>query len=92
MVIPPGERQGEFLVLLCPDDQLQCRADWQGRRAFHADAGSSYVLRREETVNGTIASRSWVENEQTARSRGPDSDPLTLALAAALECEFGSSL
>ena len=65
MVIPPGDRQGEFLVLLCPDDDMQCRPLTHAAVAFHADAGRSYVVLARETGNGSGRFSVWVEDEQT---------------------------
>ena len=74
MLIPPGESRGQFQVLLCENDQLQCRPLARVGVAFHADAGSSYVLRAQETVNGTDRFSVWVENAQTRAVAGR-SDP-----------------
>ena len=65
IVIPPGERQGEFQILLCENEQMQCRPLARASVAFRADAGSSYVVRAQETVNGSDRFSVWVENTQT---------------------------
>jgi len=70
MVIPAGERQGEFQILLCENGQMQCRPLAQASIAFHADAGSSYVVRAQETVNGSDRFSVWVENAQTGAVAG----------------------
>ena len=70
MVIPPGERQGEFEVLLCENEQMQCRPLARVAVAFHADAGTSYAVRARETVNGSDRFSVWVENAQTGAIAG----------------------
>jgi hypothetical protein len=70
MVIPPGERRGEFQVLLCENEQLQCRPLTRVGVAFRADAGSAYVVRAQETVNGSDRFSVWVENAQSGAVAG----------------------
>jgi len=70
MVIPPGEKQGEFQVLLCANEQMQCRPLARSAVAFRADAGNSYVVRAQETVNGSDRFSAWVENAQTGAVAG----------------------
>jgi hypothetical protein len=70
ITMPPGEKQGEFLVLLCQDDQMQCRPLARAAVAFHAQAGRSYVVRAKETVNGSDRFSIWVEDAQTGAVAG----------------------
>jgi hypothetical protein len=71
IAIPPGDDQGEFMVLLCPEDDMQqCRPLANASVAFHADAGRSYVVRARETANGSGKFSVWVEDEQTGAVAG----------------------
>lgn len=70
MVIPPGERQGEFQVLLCESDQTQCRPLARVTIAFRAGAGRSYVARAKETENGSDRFSVWVEDQQSGAVAG----------------------
>lgn len=70
MVMPPGEKQGEFLVLLCQDEQMHCRPLARAVVTFHADAARSYVVRARETVNGSDRFSVWVEDAQSGAVAG----------------------
>jgi hypothetical protein len=70
MLIPPGEKQGDFQVLLCKDSQMQCRPLARVTVAFRAEVGRSYVVRARETVNGSDRFSVWVEDTQTGAVAG----------------------
>ncbi len=48
----------------------QCRPLASTSVAFHTDVGRSYVVRAQETVNGSDRFSVWVEDEQTGAVAG----------------------
>jgi hypothetical protein len=70
MVLPPGEQQGDFEVLLCRNGQMQCRPLARAAVAFRVDGGRSYVVHAKETVNGSDRFTVWVEDAQSGAIAG----------------------
>jgi hypothetical protein len=70
MVLDPGPRTGEFQVLLCATEGLDCQLIASTRVSFRVEAGRTYIVRAQERVNGSNRFFVWVEDAQSRALAG----------------------
>jgi len=70
MVLEPGARTGEFQVLLCATDGVDCQPIASAQVSFRVTAGRTYVVRAQERVNGSNRFFVWVEDVQSRELAG----------------------
>lgn len=70
MLLDPGPRTGEFQVLLCAAEGLDCQPIASTRVSFRVEAGRTYIVRAQEQVNGSNHFFVWVEDVQSRALAG----------------------